>query len=373
MRDSGGVAKGEKFGGYWALIGYSSIRSAAADTSHFCSGQGATIPAFGNPIPAIPLEVDPPEHRNYRKLIIPALRPEEAQSWSDDIRTVANDAIDSFIERGSADLAAELAHHLPPVVIAKILGLPAKDIPEFVGWTSKMNRAAAAGDQEANQAAGKTLLRYVEEQVTMARDTGADHLIGVVANAEINGRPIKHLAAVGMVMTLIVAGHETMVNGIGSALWLIGSHHRVKQRLINEPGLIPAAAEEALRLESPVQMMARTVTRDLSVEGVTFKAGDKVGLVFGAGNHDPAKFSKPHEFDIDRDANAHLAFGHGAHRCVGEHLARAEMQISIEEVLRRIPDYVIDGEVQVGAASAMNRGPVSVPVSFTRGNRPAPG
>jgi cytochrome P450 len=173
----------------------------------------------------------------------------------------------------------------------------------------------------------------------------------------------------GFTLTLIVAGHETTMNGIASTLWLIGAHPEAKRRLIADPSLIPAVVEKSLRLESPIQMMARTLTEDTVVEGVRMTAGDKLGLVWGAANLDEARFPDPEVFDIDRPANQHLAFGHGIHRCVGEQLARTEIRIAVEQILARIPDYRIAGEVRVSASTVMHRGPLTVPIAFAPGVR----
>ncbi|MCG2621323.1 cytochrome P450 [Arthrobacter sp. I2-34] len=365
IQRNGSLARSEEYGGFWTLLSYDAVREAATDTEKFSSAQGVTIPVFGNPLPAYPLELDPPAHRAYRKVLVPALRPDQVNQWAGDIRAVTTECIDRFADRGTADLKAELAAIVPPSIIARILGLPADDVGKFVGWTRTMLMAAARGDREANMAAAGALMKYIEEQVARCRATADDSLLSVVANAVIDGEPISREAAMGMVLVLVVAGHETTVNGIASALWMIGKHPQVKDQLLADPGLIPAAVEETLRIESPVSMMARTVAQDTEFGGAQLKAGDRVALMFGAGNHDEDTFDEPDAFQLNRSGAAHLAFGHGVHRCIGEHLARLEMSIVIEEVLNRIPDYGIAADVAIGDNSLTNRGPRAVPVAFT--------
>ena len=372
IRASGGIAYGEKYGGYWALIDYATVRKAAVDTASFCSKGGIGIPDIGNAVPALPTESDPPEHHQYRKPLIPPLRPDAVAVWTEQIRAITDEAIDTFVEHGTADLVTELAQVVPPAVIGKVLGLADADVPAFVHWSRELLRAPSTGDAEAGEAADAELLRLLDEQVTKARGSGADHLIGMVADAEIDGAPIDHMSAVGIVLALVVAGHSTTVNAISSALWLLDSHPEVTQRLIEHPDRIPAAVEEILRFESPVQVMARTVTEDTDIDGVRLRAGDRVGLVFGAANHDPARFENPHTFDIDRPTNPHLAFGHGIHRCVGEHLARLELRIVLEQVLRRLPDYRVTGDVPTGDGTTIARSPATLTVSFTPGPRTHP-
>jgi cytochrome P450 len=365
LRDQCAVARSDQYGGYWALIRYDAVKSAAVNTSQFCSSRGATIPSFGNKVPALPTESDPPEHRKYHKLLLPRLRPDRVEAYADDVRVVTNQLIDEFIERGSADLMSELAHKIPPVIIARVLGLPEEDGDRLSDFTTRMNQAAADNDVAANRQAASDLQSYVEDKINGARGLQEPTLLSAVANAVIDGEPISHREASGLLLTLIVAGHETTIHGIGSALWLIAAHPEIQSRLAADPTLIPAAVEEALRVEGPTQLSARTVTSDVEVDGVQLAEGDKVGLIWGAANHDGRHFENPDVFDIDRKNNNHVAFGHGIHRCLGEHLARVELRVVVEEVLLRIPDYRLAGVIGMGTSSPMNRGPQTVPVEFT--------
>lgn len=368
VRDGGPLARSENLGGYWAVLGYAQVREAAGDPARLCSGQGSTIPSLGMPFRPVPVELDPPAHRDYRKILVPELRPDRVADWAELIRRKADEAIDTFIESGTGDLNA-ICRYMPPAVIAVILGVP-EEGPTMVRLTDDLNRAATVGDVEGKKKANVALVRFVEQVVTDAEQaTDREDLITMIVNAEVDGVPIGHATAVAMTITLVMAGQETTVNGIGGALWLIGAHQDVKKRLIADPSLIPGAVEECLRLESPVQMMGRTVTADFELQGVPVATGDKVGLVWGAANLDPAKFENPEKFDIDRDSNPHVAFGHGIHRCVGEHLARLEMRIAIEQVLSRMPDFELSGEIEIGTNIPLNRGPRAIPVRFTPGVR----
>ncbi|MGW0591076.1 cytochrome P450 [Streptosporangium jiaoheense] len=368
VRAGGPVARSEDLGGYWALLGYSQVREAANDTGRLCSGLGSTIPALGMTFRPIPVEVDPPEHRNYRRILVPELRPDRVADWEELTRRKADEAIDTFIESGKGDLNA-ISRYMPPAVIAAILGVP-DDGPTMVELTDDINRAATKNDAEGKKNANIALMRFVEKIVTEAeQDQDREDLLTMIANAEIDGVPIGHDKAMAMTITVVVAGQETTVNGIGGALWRLGAHQDVKKRLLEDPSLISTAVEESLRLDSPVQMMGRTATADFELEGVPISKGDRVGLVWGAANLDPAKFENPERFDIDRPSNPHVAFGHGIHRCIGEHLARLEMRVAIEQVLARMPDFELDGEIEIGTNIPLNRGPKAIPVKFTPGPR----
>jgi cytochrome P450 len=361
------VAFAEASGGYHAVLGYETVRTCAADTARLVSRDGATIPVLRKDARSIPVEMDPPEHRKYRKLLQGPLRPDRVQARAGRIAAITDQVIDEFIELGTADLR-RIAEVVPPAIIAEVLGMPA-EAPAMVEMTDMLNRAIGAPDPEAAKTAAQVFTRYIDGLVARAElAEDRDGLLAAIVHGEVDGQPVPRHMAAGMAVTLVVAGQETTVNGIGSLLWLLGAHPEAKRRLLDDPALIPAAVEEALRLESPVQMMGRTAAEDLQIGGVRVRKGDKVGLVFGAANLDPARFPEPGKFDLDRPSSAaHLAFGHGIHRCVGEHLARAEMRTVLERVLARIPDYRLARPVTLGASVAFNRGPRAVPAVFTPG------
>jgi len=366
-REHGSVVFAEAFGGYHAVLGYETVRACAADTARLVSRGGATIPVLRKDARSVPVEMDPPEHKKYRKLLQGPLRPDRVQAQADRIAAITDRVIDEFVELGKADLR-RIAEAVPPAIIAEILGVP-DEAAVMVEMTDMLNRAIGSSDPEAGKAAARVFTQYIDGLVARARlMEDRVGLLAAIAGGEVDGQPVPHDMAAGIAVTLVVAGQETTVNGIGNMLWLLAAHPAAKQRVLDDPALIPDAVEEALRLESPVQMMGRTAAEDLEVDGVPVRKGDKVGLVFGAANLDPARFPEPGKFDLDRPSPAsHLAFGHGIHRCVGEHLARAEMRIVLERVLARIPDYRLAGPVTLGASVAFNRGPLAVPVVFTPG------
>lgn len=348
---------------FQALLGYQAVRRAAADPRRLASGGGVTIPPFKQAIPGIPAELDPPEHLKYRRLLVPELRPERITRLTETIRREADRALDEFAAVGEGDLA-DVARHVPPAVIGAVLGVP-DDGPLMVDLTKRLARSAVLGDAEGRAAAERDLMAYLDRIVTEAENTERTDLLGTIANAVVDGEPIGHAKAVATVLTLVVAGQSTTISGIGSILALLAARPDVKRALISDPALIPAAVEETLRLETPVQVMGRTVTAGTEIEGCPVKAGDRIGLGWGPANLDPAVFEDPGEFRLDRSPNPHVAFGHGAHRCVGEHLARAEMTVATEQVLARIPDFELAGPVARDADSPANRGLQSIPVRFS--------
>jgi cytochrome P450 len=359
--DLGSVFVTDDLGRYVAVIGYDDVRAAAADSGALCSGQGATIPLLGVQR-ALPTESDEPEHRLYRRLLQPEMSRGSVQRWSQRIAEIADEAIDEFIETGKGDLR-HVAERIPSVLIAEILGAPDRS-REMLEMTDALNYAAGRAGPEAD-AVRQRFAAFIEELVCTAEaDPDYPGLLGLIVRADISSRKLTHQEAVSLATTLVVAGQETTVNGIGTLLWLVASHPEVRSRLLADRSLIAQTVEEALRVEPPVTMMGRTATRSVELGGETVAPGDRVGIFFGAANLDPAQFANPGVFDIDRDTRAHVAFGHGIHRCLGEHLARLELCIVLDRVLDRMPDYELDGEVKVGNNFPPNRGLRAVPVKF---------
>ncbi|MFH5824578.1 cytochrome P450 [Georgenia sp. AZ-5] len=354
------------FSSLLAAVGYDAVRTALMDAARLSSAEGMVIPPLKSPIPLIPVELDPPEHAKYHRFLVPHFRPERVELWTDMIRETVDRIIDGFIEQGEADLVL-IGRQLPPPIIAAILGVP-EDGPKMVELTNWLNTAAQQGDAEGRAAANAAMFQYVDSIVTAAEhDPGRDDLLGTIVTATVDGKPLTHMAAVATVITIVIAGQETTVNGISSMLALLGKNPEARARLVEEPSLIPAAVEESVRMESPVQMIARTAVVDGELAGSSYGPGDKVGLVLGAANHDPHQFENPEEFRLDRGRVRHVGFGHGSHRCLGEHLARLEMAVVAEQVLSRLPDYIFAGRVEHWANTAFNRGVKSMPVTFTPG------
>ncbi|HXZ86769.1 MAG TPA: cytochrome P450, partial [Myxococcota bacterium] len=201
----------------------------------------------------------------------------------------------------------------------------------------------------------------------LAERSGAtdDDLLGVLAQAERDGL-LSHDELLGFCFLLIVAGNETTMKLIGNLAYYLAQHPAQRRRLVEDPSRLPAAVEETLRYDLPVQLTARTLTRDVELHGQTLRAGEKVALLLASANRDERQFPEPDRFDIERDASGHLGFGIGIHFCLGASLARLEARLALEALLERIPEYRVDpaGARRVHAASV--RGFASLPVEFAR-------
>jgi cytochrome P450 len=339
FRDKCPIAKGEKFGGFWALTKYDDVLKAARDYSNFTVTQGITIPHINGDTPVLPAQVDPPEHTAYRRIVQKFFTPTAMIPYEQILRDLVDDQLRTIADKGEADMLTVLGRPIPPAAIALMFGLPIEESGRFVEWADQMMATAYSGDKEAHDRVIDELETYLEDRCLERRGGDDGTVLAAIANAKIDDRFLNSTEIRGLTHLLAIAGHETTVNSLSTMLFHILSEPSLKQRLIADPSLIPATVEEALRYEAPVMSMARTVVQETQLSGHTFCPGERVLLAFISANHDDEVFADPDAFDIARANNtSHLAFGTGTHKCLGEHLARAEMRVVAEEVLRLMPD-----------------------------------
>jgi cytochrome P450 len=362
MRAKCPVAHGSRFGGFHVLSRFADVYEAAHDPEVFSSAEGVTLPDFGNPMTAIPLEVDPPEHTRWRHLTQAWFSPGAAQALEPDIRAIVTRRIDAFADRGHADLATELAVPVPPIVIARMLGFPEEDWHYYRTLSETMLEAAANEDSQVNAEQALMLFGYLFEALEDRRDNPRDDMLTRIVHLQFDGRPLTEDELLGITVLVAVAGHETTVGAIGTLLLRLAEHPEARAAIEAEPELAFSAIEESMRLEPPIQYFSRTVTRDVDIGGVRLAAGAKVLLSWASANRDPDAFSDPDDFVFDRANNRHLSFGAGPHRCLGAHLARLEIRVVLEEMLRRIPPWRVVGPVVMGGG--INRLVKSLPVEW---------
>jgi cytochrome P450 len=239
-------------------------------------------------------------------------------------------------------VSTPFARALPTIVFSRLCGFPERDWPRFDAWVDDIIYARTE-DPERAWAAGDAVRAYFDDLLTERRGTEPrNDLMGVLLHAEVDGRPLTHDELISYCYLLFVAGLDTTAWAIRSSLWYLARTPAAQAQLRAEPDLIPAAAEEFLRTLSPVQGMARTCRADTVVRGREIRAGERVVLVFGAGNRDPDAFDDPDEIRFDRRKNRHLAFGAGIHRCLGSNLGRLELVIALEEFLRTVPPFTAE-------------------------------
>lgn len=283
---------------------------------------------------------NPPEHTRYRHVTNQAWSAKRtAVDAEDRIARVCRDLIDSFRGVGRAELMEQFANPLPAVVIAGILGLPDDDWEQFKDWT-QTGLTLLGGNLTREQVrpaieSMMQLVGYLGGQIEQRRQHPTEDALSALLRAhDKEGVTLEQPELLSIALHLLGAGHETTINGLGNMAWLVLREPGVRDALLDDASLIPAAVAESLRVEAPVQFLFRQSTRDYDLRGVTIPANSRVAAVWAAANRDPAMFPDPSRFDLHRpNARQHLAFGFGIHRCVGEPLSYKEMEVALGELL----------------------------------------
>ena len=302
---------------------------------------------------------DTEDHTTMRRLVSRGFTPRQVTELEDRIRTFVVEGIERLREAGSGDIIADLFKPLPSYVVACYLGVPPEDRTRFDDWTGQIVAAAAQGN--ATGADGiADLLAYFTELIERRRtDPGDDMVSHLVSLGEQNA---SILWVLGFAFTMVTGGNDTTTGLLGGSAVLLTEHRDERRRLLDDPGLLPGAVEEFLRLTSPVQGLARTTSRDVDVGGTVIPAGDKVLLGYGAANRDEREFGPTAEaLDVGRDVSRHLTFGYGAHHCLGASAARLQARIALDELLARCPDFTVDGAAAEYATGNYVRRHLSLP------------
>ncbi len=307
---------------------------------------------LGNVRPLIPLNVDPPMHSKYRKLLDPLFAPKRMDEQEDDITRRVNAFIDLFIERGECNFTDEFAELLPSSVFLGLMGLPEGELEMFLhlrdgimhpqNWDERALVDPAARET-VMQAAGQEIYAYFDRLIDAREQHPADDIITRFLGVEIDGERLSREDILDICFLFLIAGLDTVSDTLTCSYAFLATHPDHRRLLVADPAIIPAAVEELLRWESPVPSGSpRLSTCPVELpSGVQVPEGTIVVPSFGAANMDPAAFGDPMEVRFDRETNPHLAFGGGVHRCLGSHLARRELRITLREWHRRIPEYRI--------------------------------
>jgi cytochrome P450 len=364
------VARTDRRGRAWLPTTYADVTALARDVEHFSSTKMSVIDsreeeespilAYGLP----PITSDPPLHTWTRRLLLPWFSHARVATYEPMTRVLCRSLLDAPLEAGRADAAVDYAQQIPVRVIGAILGIPEELAGTFTGWVRDV--LEFADDAERVERGMFGIGYYLWERINERRGNGADagdDLLTYLLHAEVEGAPVDDMVILGMAILTMIAGIDTTWSAIGSSLWHLATHDDDRRRLVDEPGLMDTAVEELLRAYAPVTM-ARVVTGDVEFNGCPMRQGDKVLLNFPAANRDPAVFERADEVLLDRLENRHVAFGSGIHRCAGSNLARMELRVALEEWLRRVPDFRLDGSSEVRWAGGQVRGPRQLPVVF---------
>ncbi len=362
------VAHSDRYGGVYLPTRQDDISAIAYDTDHFTSRSvvvsnivgDAQAPIGGAP----PITSDPPFHQHARRILLPAFAPKKIEALRSRTTELCDALLDKLDGRDLVDAAIDYAQHIPTTVIAHMLGLPQEDHDIFRGFVHDVIVDVGAAP-EVRSERFERLNAYLDPHVQAHLDDPKDDLIGFLLEAEIFGQKLSQEHVRGTIVLLLIAGIDTTWSAIGASLFHLASHDADRQRLVREPELLPTAIEEFLRAYAPVTM-ARIVSKDVELSGVTLKEGEWCLLPFPAANRDPEAFPDADRVLIDREENRHVAFGQGIHRCLGSNLARMEMNVAVERWLARFPDFILEDPSAVTWAAGQVRGPRVLPVRILR-------
>jgi cytochrome P450 len=333
------IGRSERFGGFWFLSRYEDVYQAEQEWRTFSVAPSMLLPPLGNERPGIPVDIDPPMHGKYRRILLRAFAPRQIDTVEPFVRSEANRLIDSFIDSKTFDASSEYATLLPMIVFTRMAGLPQEDYELYQDWVRRIFYVRTHDYEDTKAAAGECYA-YFQDILRQRRSEPAnDDLIGALLSAEVDGRPLTENELLDYCFTLLFAGLETTAWTIRSSLWHLAQHPRDQARLREDPELVATAVEEFLRCLSPVQGMARTLTQDVVMRETHLSKGERVLVLFGSGNRDEDVFPDADEVIVDRQPNRHFAFGVGIHRCLGSNLARREVIVALEELLKRLPMF----------------------------------
>jgi cytochrome P450 len=348
-------------GQFWALSRYEDVRRVGHDTALFSSRRGTLLSdgrardAGGPHAPGARhlMRSDPPDHTMLRKIVARSFTPRMIASLEDRARVIARDLFDQIDGTAVTDVVAALSAPLTTFVIAELMGVPRDRWAEFWTWTDSAIAQVDAGRNDPALAGHiSDLMTFFGELLEQRRRQPADDIVSDLVAGELHGQPLTELDLLTYCKFLLVAGTETTRNLISSGTALLSEFPDQRRLLIDSPELIPGAVEEMLRITSPVLAFCRTATADTEIRGQRIAAGDYVALLYASANRDEDIWPDPDRFDVTRrQARPHVAFGFGAHVCLGANLARMEARVLFEELLRAFPDFQVTGPAVRGKST----------------------
>jgi cytochrome P450 len=351
----------------WVLTKYEDMRAISHDPARFSSTGGVLINDPGRRgqiygANGSVIHMDPPAHREYRKIVSPEFTPQAVLRLEDMVRTTVRDVLDRVPAGTEFDVVRDLTAPVPVIVIARLLGVEDGDLSDFRRWSDAMIEFPDEPTAD-NDAAGIELFNFFGRHINDRMTAKTADLISLLTGAVFEGAPLSREQVLMFCMTLLVAGNETTRHLLTGGMEALAAHPAQRARLVAEPSLIGQAGEEMLRWVTPIQAMARTPRVDVTIRDQTIPAGDYVVMLYASANRDEDVFGPTADrFDVSRPVSpTHLAFGFGEHLCLGASLARLEVRVFFEELLARYPEYAVTGEPD-WTSSTLVHGPRSMPV-----------
>lgn len=370
LRDEAPVWYNEKYN-YWVLSRYDDVLKASMDWETFSSAWG-TVLELMSPEPAastLMINNDPPYHDQLRKVVAGRFTPGRIMQMEKDIREIVVGYLQPLEGKSSFDFVQDFGRWIPMDVISSLLGIPEQDRRNINQWADDMlyRPEGEEGTSERGIAAVGAIHQYLQGVMTDRKANPQDDFLTELAFAELeladgSKRPFSEQESWEFMLLLAAAGNETVARLLSNAGVLLAKHPEQRQKLRDNPAMIPKAIEELLRYEPPSPIQFRRVMKDVDIHGVTIKAGENVALLTAAATRDDRHWDDPETFNIEREPKRHVTFGYGPHTCLGASLARLESRIALEEVLSRIGDWEVDTDNLLRTRTSTVRGYSHVPV-----------
>jgi cytochrome P450 family 142 subfamily A polypeptide 1 len=328
----------------WGIALHEDVQALSRDPETFCNRRGSRPDS--PPLPSM-INLDDPAHKRRRNLVNRGFTPRRVAEHEPRVRAIVTELIDRVAPLGRCDFVRDLAAPLPMIVIGDLLGVAPEDRDVLLRWSEDMIRATSrTAPAEVMARAAQSFAEYAEYNRKVVADRRArprDDLMGVLAGGEIDGDRLSDDEILQDGLLILVGGDETTRHVISGGMEQLCRNPDQRRKLCDDPAGIPVAVEEMLRWVTPIQNMNRAATRDVVVRGQKIREGQNVLLLYPSANRDERVFPEPFRFDVARAPNEHLAFGgYGAHFCLGSSLARLELRVMFEELLRRLPDLELE-------------------------------
>jgi cytochrome P450 family 142 subfamily A polypeptide 1 len=354
-------------GRVWGITKYADLKEISRSPDRFSSAGG--IRPDNGPLPMM-IDMDDPDHSKRRKLVNRGFTPRRVSESEDAVRRACDEIIDAVCEKGECDFVNDIAAWLPMIMIGDWLGVAPADRAKLLRWSDDMLKGlTGATEDELMIRASEAFTEYTEyatETIADRRTTPTDDLFSTLVHAEVDGDRLADDELVQETLLILVGGDETTRHVISGGMYQLLTNPDQKQKLLDDPGTIPSAVEEMLRWVSPIKNMARTVVADMEFKGEQMQAGQKLLLLYPSANRDEEVFDDPFRFDVERQPNDHVAFGFGTHFCLGNSLARVELRVMFEHLLRRLPDIeLVDASEPDLRPANFISGYESMPVRFS--------
>ncbi len=322
------------------VAGEQEVRAALRQPELYSSGIDAVH--IGQVRPLIPLQIDPPDQKKYRRLLDPLFAPRQVAALEQRTRALMQGLIAAVIDEGRCNFHTAIAEPLPTTVFLELLGLPVSRRNEFIALKDGIIRPAAHSPAERDEmvsATGAKIYEVLEEVLLEREQEPKDDYMSDFLSAEVDGHTLTHDEVLDICYLFFLAGLDTVTASLDCFLAYLAQHPTQRQSLVDDPSLIPSAIEEMLRWETPVTGVVRITTADTELGGCPIAQGTTVSVLLGSANTDDTAWPDSETIDFSRPVNKHLAFGGGAHRCLGSHLARMELRVAIEEWHAAVPEY----------------------------------